>query len=241
MSHPAPGPYDNGGSYGQGQGYGGAGYTSQPYDQGFGVAEPPTKRGALPWILGCGGCLVLLLIAAVGVGIIVFAGGRGDDSADSGMQTTQPAPAPPSTPDPTSDAPTSDAPTSDAPTDAPSSDAPADPGSGGESLADGLPALPTEVGGYTLDEADPPMATYTATDPTSFDVRIIQYQEGLDAATGSSILDNPHPVGSWTCGTFADLPFCMTDYKDGYLSLNGAQGTPEDMAAWGDEFLAAWQ
>ncbi|MDO5662989.1 MAG: hypothetical protein Q4G40_09855, partial [Brachybacterium sp.] len=102
------GAYGNDGAYGGGDAYGpgapgrsddgyahasagGAPHSAgSPYDPGQSGAvpppggEPPKKRGALPWILGCGGCLLLLLIAAVVGGIIWLASSGGTTDPQPG-------------------------------------------------------------------------------------------------------------------------------------------------------------
>lgn len=90
---PPPPPPPPGGGYGgyqQGGPYQGGPAQGGPYPGGPGYpgGVPPKKRGMLPWILGCGGCGLLIVIALVVLGGIGYLGRRAEGGA-AGTDTTQ--------------------------------------------------------------------------------------------------------------------------------------------------------
>ncbi|HEX9937672.1 MAG TPA: hypothetical protein VGB15_11140 [Longimicrobium sp.] len=66
------GPYQQGGHY-QGGPHRGPEYPGGHYPPGgMPPGAPPKKRGMLPWILGCGGCGLLIVLALLFFGVIGY-------------------------------------------------------------------------------------------------------------------------------------------------------------------------
>lgn len=141
------------------------------------------------------------------------------------------------TPTPTTPAPTTTAPTPPSPTPDPTTSEPADP------TGEPAPPLPDEVGDW---EADPMTSSDTIADYNRqgtedwITASMWEYmtKERLQERATDSL-----PVGDWLCGQRPDNDaniYCSADVWDGAVQLVSRDLPVEELAAFGDELLAAW-
>jgi|GEM_PF-3108299 len=83
---PQGGPYQGGPGPGYREAPAGPGYPGQ-YPPGMPPGAPPKKRGMLPWILGCGGCGLLIVIALVVFGGIGYFARKAEQAGAGGTRT----------------------------------------------------------------------------------------------------------------------------------------------------------
>ncbi len=247
------------------QGYG----QQPAYDQGSfqgqynqptgypGSSIPPQKKSkAGLWVgIGCGALLLLALL--VGGGVLAFMLLNGDDKKevpasevssaekdlkgkdDKGNKNSNGGSAPAPNPAPGGNS-------SDSPQPGDGKNIP-QPGAGGEAASGNLPQ---QVGSTSLDPSfgDAGIGdvggTYVSQDMTLvYIASIISDKETQEAFTkyGSG---EKKTVGNWTCETkTTNSHTCYTQNSSGamvyIIGANAGALSPEDVAAWGDEFIAA--
>lgn len=248
------GGYDQSGQYGQqgfsqqsGQGYGqppGSG----PSDADGGHPGGPEKRNWLPIIV------ILTLVVALAVAAVVWFLVARDDGASpqpSGSVTlpvqttpmeTLPAESPPAETPAVEATPAEPIPENATPVE-PTVDEPP---------AGAAPNMPLQVGEFATEE---PNSNYNMYMTEDFRVVIVMHEPAVSTETLTGEVTDPQTIGSWTCGTGFELEGlgCVTDAHGGYVLVSGAtdgyggydavKGVTDanELAAWGDQFLALWK
>ncbi|GAB2539026.1 hypothetical protein [Brachybacterium huguangmaarense] len=98
------------------------------------------------------------------------------------------------------------------------------------------PALPTTVGDYSSDDPNPTLSLYTS---SSNQVVSLFFQEDVAPETLAKALGEPQTIGQWQCLEYSGAPTCMGAAYGGTVTITGG-GSLEEVAAFGDQFLAAW-
>lgn len=126
-------------------------------------------------------------------------------------------------------------PTKPAPTPADPSDAPGQPSDGS------TPMMPAKVKDMEATGKSEVMAVYRNADGTKV---ILASHTPLEVSYSVEQFIDPIKIGQWTCGTTPevdpDTKFCAAAAYGGTAMIGGLDDMNE-LAAWGDEFLAKWK
>lgn len=218
-----------------------------------GIPTAKKSRTGL-WVgLGCG-CIVLLALIVGGI-ILAFALMSGNDSKESGGDdTTTSSTAPDPSPQDDGQSDPASAPPSDEGGDertsqpAPTPEPEPDDGSGPVEARGGEPQ---KIGDAVLVNSGEPHqapqnfdfhSVYQMPDGTQIEVGVGKNTD-RNAESVAKTLPNPQKIGKWTCAVeeSSSLTGCITqDATHGYVAIGAKTLAPNELAAWGDELLGAF-
>lgn len=234
-----PGQYPPGQQQGYQQPYGQQGWDQQPYgQQGWGGQGEPPKKSNTGMIVA----IVAIVVAVILIGVTwLVLSGRSDDATPSVAPSTTAAettePSEPVEPTPEPEEPSTDPMEPSEPNTQPTEP---DETNGQEPPAGDLPVMPSQVGEFeTVLDPEPEFAAWTGPGAMTYTAT---WTDLLGKDQFASQLENPEEFGDWLCGSLAgaEMSQCVAEAYDGTVLLVG-NGSAADMAAFGDEFLAAWK